>query len=680
MKLYRYFSVKYWKCHKKRLFLLFFTIMMGQALLMCALFLDRNEKMSTMENELYILGDYDIVAYDVDIRMFNKMHSKAGVQQIGYYDRFGHVSLSGETDKYAACYFDKKSSIKMFHMTCLAGGYPKRDNQVAADYITLKKLGVNPVPGEKIALDVYDKNGEVIAQREYEISGIFAWQDENAWGGALRYPVYFDEGEYEMPVFVFDNRIQQYQYGETLCVFAATTWDDTESRLYEVFADDFQRDENFNKKLHAVNGRRYAYQYMLGITTTIWEDYGDARMSTIQRAIREGNIHMDIISTVVMPVILVLISILIVLSVGWIEGIILNDRKSQIVIMRSMGMPLVKINQYLIYEILFILIVSIGMGYVTGIALYKLISVILNTFFDIMFSPVFKVDEIIALVTIDPYIVPTVVIGSFVMLIAVTKIVFMGSKEPFAMLLSDDRHNNKKAGRRMSESLIKKGWLPLLKRRFSYNSRGIGLIFAVVIVFGFVGYQFFVNMAEHRAVEMNENYMEQLAEFENTPILSPAEVQYNQTITIFYLIMILLVLEGIISISISLYFMVYTNMKKYAVLMAVGMNRRQLAKLILMQNIRFPILGGLSAILIAGMGQIGLQWMNKNIDMLFEKLESSFLNWWYICTFDLFTGKWYFVWILIVAVFIIILILATLPQLRYLSKKSVLESIRKDDI
>lgn len=121
-------------------------------------------------------------------------------------------------------------------------------------------------------------------------------------------------------------------------------------------------------------------------------------------------------------------------------------------------------------------------------------------------------------------------------------------------------------------------------------------------------------------------------------------------------------------------------MKKYAVLMAVGMNRLQIVKLILIQNVKFPILGGLSAILIAGIGQIGLSWMNTNIDLLFEKTQSSFLNWWYICMFDLFTGKWYVVWMLIVVVFIIILLLAALPQLRYLLRESVLESIRKDEI
>lgn len=644
---------------------------------MCALFFDRSEKVATMEKELYILGDYDLAAYDVDIRMFDRISHMGGMQQAGYYDRFGSVELAGREGKYPACYFDREASIDMFHMTCLKGGYPRKDNQVAVDFMTLKELGINPKPGEKIELTVFDNHRKVIVYGEYELSGIFVWKNEDVLGGALRYPQFSEEGNYEMPVLVFHSGIQEYQGEETLCVFAKTTWDDVETRLLEVFANDFQRDEFFLEKLHAVMGRRYAYQYLLGIMFTIWEDYGDQRMSTIRQAIADGNIHMDILSAVIIPVVLVLICVLAVLSVGWIEDIVLDNRKSQIATMRSLGMSAAKVGRYLIYEMLFILLVSVGMGYILGMGLYQLSLFILNRFFNIMVYPAFKVEGIISLVTMNPYIVPAVLVSIIVILITVIKVIFMNCKEPFELLTDEKR--NKKRTRRTSGKVMKRGWLPILKKRLAYNNKVICFIFIITMTFVFAGYQFFVNMAKYKASEIDSNYLESFDDYREFQISVPAKMQYDQMISMFYLLLILLVLQGIVSIAVSLYFTVHMNMKKYAVLMAVGMEPGQIIRFILSQNMKFPIIGGMAALFITGLGQAGLRFFHSRLEMLPENLSGSILNWWHIGLFDLFTGKWYLIWLLIVTAFMGITLLATLPQIRYLLQKSVLVSIREGE-
>lgn len=676
MKLYTYFSIQYWKCHKKRLLLLSLTIMAAQAFLMCALFFDRSEKLATMEKEFYILGNYDFAIYDVDIQMFDRISHMGGMQLAGYYNRFGSAELAGKSGEYAACYFDQETSIDMFHMTCLKGEYPRNENQVAADFLTLKELGINPEPGTKIELTVFDNHGEEIAYEEYELSGVFAWKQEGILGGALRYPPYSEDMEYKMPVLVFHKGIQKYQGEETLCVFAKTTWDDVETRLLEVFANDFQRDEFFCQKLDSMMGRRYAYQYLLGIMVTIWEDYGDQRMSTIRQAIADGNIHMDVLSTAVIPAVLALVSLLAALTVGWIEDIVLDDRKDRIATMRSLGMPAAMVSRYLIYETLLILLVSVGMGYVLGMGLYQVSISILKRFFDITVYPAFKVDEIISLVTINPYIVPAVLISVIVILITAIKVISMNCKEPLELLT--DEKKNKKRIHKISGQTIKKGWLPVLRKRLTYNNKVICFIFIITMTFAFAGYQFFVNMAKYKASEMDSSYAETF-DAKEFQVSVPAKMQYDQMISMFYLLLILLILQGMVSIAVSLYFTVHMNMKKYAVLMAVGMEPVQIIRFILLQNIKFPVIGGLAALLFTGLGQVGLRFFHSRLELLSGNLSGSILNWWHIGMFDLFTGKWYLVWLLMVIVFMAMILLATLPQIRYLLQKSVLESIRQSE-
>lgn len=86
--------------------------------------------------------------------------------------------------------------------------------------------------------------------------------------------------------------------------------------------------------------------------------------------------------------------------------------------------------------------------------LYQLSIPILKRFFDITVYPAFKVDRIISLVTINPYIVPAALISILVILTTVVKVIFMSCKEPVALLI--DEKGNKKRTCITSERVIKK--------------------------------------------------------------------------------------------------------------------------------------------------------------------------------------------------------------------------------
>lgn len=83
----------------------------------------------------------------------------------------------------------------------------------------------------------------------------------------------------------------------------------------------------------------------------------------------------------------------------------------------------------------------------------------------------------------------------------------------------------------------------MLKKRLTYNNRVICFIFIITMAFVFTGYQFFVNLAQYKASEMDSSYAEAFDDYKEFQISVPVKMQYDQMTSMFYLLLILLILQ-----------------------------------------------------------------------------------------------------------------------------------------
>ncbi len=176
-------SFRYWKHHKARFVAFLLTVTLGTAALNCAALLVRSNKDAVLEDELVLLGDYDISIYGISASSMDALEDISGIDAVGSYRELGYVSLQEiQSLKKTAC-FDSETSEIMYHMTCREGNYPTKENEIAIDINTAKALGVEPKVGETLTLEMYNLNKENIGTQEFVIVGLFAASDASCYGG-----------------------------------------------------------------------------------------------------------------------------------------------------------------------------------------------------------------------------------------------------------------------------------------------------------------------------------------------------------------------------------------------------------------------------------------------------------------------------------------------------------------
>ena len=127
-------SVKYWREHWKRLLTLITMIVMGAAVLCLTALFIRSDKMRLLNRELDMLGNYDAVFYEVTQKDAEKIADNKDVDGCGYYRELGYAGADGsESADYKVISFPDTASIEMYHMSCVKGTYPLKENEIAVD-------------------------------------------------------------------------------------------------------------------------------------------------------------------------------------------------------------------------------------------------------------------------------------------------------------------------------------------------------------------------------------------------------------------------------------------------------------------------------------------------------------------------------------------------------------------
>lgn len=494
-------SAQYWMKHKKRFLSIFFTVLIGSAALNSAALLIRSEKSAVLEEELVILGNYDIIIYDTNQEVYDRLSQLESVEEIGCYYELGYgADRDGESMYKIAAYKDDISE-ELYHMTCIRGDYPEKADEVALDISVAKALGVAPYPGTRITLNLYDSNNQPIGEEAYTISGIYEATDSEVYGGWLRYPLNLDTiEEYTLPgIFLHSDAAESFACSR-MTLFAQTG----------IKADEIKKevlgwglDSELNEhRIEIPGGRTHAYTYILGIVLTIEQDYGEKSLATLSQALKDGNVIQDFYTAVLIPIFSVLIFIVVFLSVYTLVRNVIWDRVEQIGILRSLGLKKSVCNVWLFFEFMLIVLIISMIGLAAGSAIHAGMIILVNEWLHLSLSSGFHVSEYVAGVTVNPFIQPVIVTLISTGIAVLIVLIRIYGITPVQLL---QNYVPKKVRKRQGNSSIK-NWNRLLNRRLVFHDSFVMITMMLVMGAALFGYTYFSALTE----ESNAGYQDQI--------------------------------------------------------------------------------------------------------------------------------------------------------------------------
>lgn len=496
MPLFFKISVKYWLHHKKRLLTFASIVILGTAALLASSLLLRSEKQAILDEELRLLGDYDIIIYGISESDSNEISTNNAINKYGRYYELGSAVFDNGSQTFAAC-FDSVSSEELYHMTCTRGNYPKNSNEIALDLNTAKSMGIKPYPNEKVNIELITNSGNIIEKKEYTVSGIYELSSPGVYGGWYRYPSMMDLGEAKMPGVFFHSSVNTMVNSNTVTGFFQTDESDLVSLCNEIISDVESVDW---AQTDTPGGRRFAYSYVLGISETIESKYGDSSLATIIKAMKNGDGIKDFYSGVLMPVFMILISFVVIISIIGIAGNILRDKQEGFAVLRSIGMERASLFTMILLDFLFLTVVFIIIGAIAGAALHIGILKLLKTAFGISLKYGFVCDPTVKAVTYDPFILSISTVFLCVLIAVIISSIKYIRSTPIKLFDKLDRRT--KAEKNNTASKIK-NWKKLLAKRIDLYDHSAAIICIIVMSSALFGYTYF-----HALSDLNNSEFE----------------------------------------------------------------------------------------------------------------------------------------------------------------------------
>lgn len=495
-------SAQYWMKHKKRFLSIFFTVLIGSAALNSVALLIRSEKNAVLEEELVILGNYDIIIYETNQEVYDRLSQLESVEAIGCYYELGYGAGADDESMYKIAAYKDDISEELYHMTCIRGSYPEKADEVALDISVAKALGVAPYPGTQITLNLYDSNSQPIGEETYTISGIYEATDSEVSGGWLRYPFQLDTFEgYTLPgIFLHSDAVEPFAYSR-MTLFAQTSVKAGAELEEEIFGWGLDSELNYNR-IEVPSGRTYAYTYVLGIFLTIEQDYGERSLTTLSQALKDGNVIQDFYTAVLIPIFSVLIFIVVFLAVYTLVRNVIWDRVEQIGILRSLGLKKSTCNFWLFFEFMLIVLVISMIGLAAGSSIHAGMIMLVNDWLHLSLSSGFHVSEYVAGVTVNPFIQPVIVTLISVGIAVLVVLIRLYGITPVQLL---QNYAPKKIYKRQGNSSIK-NWNRLLNRRLVFHDSFVMITMMLVMGAALFGYTYFSALTE----KSNAGYQSQI--------------------------------------------------------------------------------------------------------------------------------------------------------------------------
>lgn len=154
----------------------------------------------------------------------------------------------------------------------------------------------------------------------------------------------------------------------------------------------------------------------------------------------------------------------------------------------------------------------------------------------------------------------------------------------------------------------------------------------------------------------------------------------NRVMCIYYAVMVMLILVTMCAIGMQLYAGIRRRSMDIAYMRAVGLSMSQLARVILRQNIFYPIVGAVCAMIPAAVCQCLFFYIRQNLSgsMVIMAVDET-LPWWFHIPYRYNLFGYHPLLTLLLLFFLVVLLMAvvTVPQLVYIRRMQVVEDLEK---
>lgn len=468
----------------------------------------RSDKKTEIEDTLTICGDYDVIVYEATIGFENYLAKSEVIDDIGLYYELGTVTNMEDTETFKAVALKDDMSEEMYHLTCIRGSYPKRDNEIAIDVSVANTYGIAPYPGESMVLKSYNSSGEYIGNKEYVISGVFRLSSAEVVGGWYRAPLgAMDYNQYSLPaVFFSSSNIDSWRCIKETVFFRGNSAGEKTlvNAVYKALSDAGQgcKGIEYNQR------RSSGYAYYIGLDQNRF--YGEPA-DNLGKAVSDGLFKRDFYSAIIFPIISVLVVITEAVSLFMLLKNIIADRKEHYGILRSIGMSSKRIISNLLAEILGVGIVGasigIGLGYAAHLAMIK----VFNSVLHLRMYDGIHVEKIVKQITYNPIVMSLLVCLISLILSLIMPLYRLYKMYPSELLSTSDNMfvEKRKKEHKKEKTNLKNGWIGLLNKRIDLHDNSTMLVMMIVISSLLVGYVFFRAYSEQATRDVR-GYMDML--------------------------------------------------------------------------------------------------------------------------------------------------------------------------
>lgn len=495
LKLLSKISFKYWRCHSTRFLTFAFSVILGVAMLNSVALLIRSEKSLVLDEGLDTHGNYDLILYEMERSMLQTLVEIPEIDCTGCYYEMGYAGAPGSETVYKAAAYADQQSEELYHMTCIRGGYPRNDNEIAVDSSTASALGIAPYPGETVVLSLYDQEQKILTEQKFVVSGIFDVINEGRQYRYKRYNEEMEEAGYEVPLIIMSPVMNDIFRSRMI-----TAYIQTEDEYDALAAIEEAVDGEISWSIIRTGvGRKWAYEYILGAGEVVAYRYGDLNFQNLQQAIQDGNVFQDFYSSVLIPVISSLILIVILLALFSFLRSIVTDRLEQIAILRLQGLTTLGAGLYLMADLLVWVAVFTLFGLLIGSGLHVLLISAVNSLLQLRLPLGFVCSEYVQAVTVNPYGYAAGVMAGCTILAVLLSVWQIVRKTP--ILLLREPHGKKHTGTACRKKQ-EKNWLALSDRALMLHDHSV--LFMMIILMGsvFFGYSYFRALAEKNNNEL----------------------------------------------------------------------------------------------------------------------------------------------------------------------------------
>ena len=375
-------SLKYWGKHRKRAFSIIFAIAASMAALTCATFLARSVAVANLESQLDSSGSYDVIIPNISTENLGIYESDSRFSAAGVLYRGGTITTYGSESFCFGALSD--TAVDLYHFTPEKGRYPESSGEITAYRSFFEANGCSARVGNKLHLELCDFEGNIIRESEFTIVGVL----ENERGSGINRSL-GGQISYTFPqVFLCCEDMPESSFRDLLANYAI----DTDIRQ--------MKDEFEDKGIDYYDGSRLMMMNSVAL----------APMMEISEAGLDAaldNANKDFYAYALIPTFSAVVLLVAFVSIYNVISTSLAERKRQLAMLRCIGMERRQAIKMALTETFFMVIGSMSVGFVLGVAIYIGI-LALQKSAGVNVYPAFRVHKVIRATTVNPYVFPAV--------------------------------------------------------------------------------------------------------------------------------------------------------------------------------------------------------------------------------------------------------------------------------